>query len=201
MKGCRAFTDDEIQRIVVTLSRTRDRGWFLLGLYTGFRITELLQFQVKTVYQHNTILDEVYLSRQYMKRKREGRVIALTIEAKHVIQQLLDDVQAHGSVFPTRYLFQSQKGNNKPITRIQAGYILKAACAQLGITGKIGTHSMRKTFSLKLYQLTGDIYKVQQALGHKNPGTTLNYLPTDREAIREAMSHISYGINALTQWK
>ena len=54
------------------------------------------------------------------------------------------------------YVFRSKKGNNKPISRQHAWYILNEAAEIIGlvkkdndgriISGEIGTHTMRKTF-------------------------------------------------------
>lgn len=43
------------------------------------------------------------------------------------------------------YLFQSRKGVNSPISRIQAYRILNNAAHKIGLD-EIGTHTLRKTF-------------------------------------------------------
>jgi integrase len=56
------------------------------------------------------------------------------------------------------------------------------------LTGKIGTHSMRKTFASKVYeQLNGRLERVQKALGHKNINSTVAYLSFREEDIDAAI--------------
>lgn len=47
----------------------------------------------------------------------------------------------------TDYLFKSRKGQNEPITRIQAYRLLNAVAEKIGLE-EIGTHTLRKTFRL-----------------------------------------------------
>ena len=194
MIGCRSFTDKEIQDISDMMTNLRDRTWFLLGVNTGFRISELLSFRVKTVMKFNTIADEITVERSVMKRKREGRSIALNGDAKKILKKYLKELKKRGAITPDTFLFQSAKGENKPITRMHADHVLREACKKLKITGDIATHSMRKTYAMQMYKITGDIYKVQQALGHADIGSTLKYLPKDREAVNSAVQQISYGV-------
>ncbi|WP_298846637.1 hypothetical protein [uncultured Clostridium sp.] len=43
------------------------------------------------------------------------------------------------------YLFQSRKGGNKPISRVQAYRILNNAAKHVRLQ-EVGTHTLRKTF-------------------------------------------------------
>ena len=52
MKGCRALTADEVARVSKVFRGTytgRDRALFILGIKTGFQISELLSLQVGDV--------------------------------------------------------------------------------------------------------------------------------------------------------
>jgi site-specific recombinase XerD len=83
---------------------------------------------------------------------------------------------------------QSFGGKNRPISRIQAWYILTEAYRTNGLTGKLGTHSLRKTFANKVYEKLGhDLLKTQRALGHKNLDSTLAYLSFREDEIEAAI--------------
>jgi site-specific recombinase XerD len=57
-----------------------------------------------------------------------------------------------------------------------------------GLTGRLGTHSMRKTFAITMYQrLNENTFKVQQALGHKWITSTQAYLPINEAEISAAL--------------
>jgi len=86
------------------------------------------------------------------------------------------------------FIFRSRKGGNRPITRVQAYRILREACDACELTGKLGTHSMRKTFANKVYDaLDNDLVKTQRALGHRNVNSTVQYLSFREEEIDEAI--------------
>jgi integrase len=58
MKGCRAFTDDEVTRVSQAFRGTYaawDRELFLRSVKTGYRISELLSLQVGDVGQHGGV--------------------------------------------------------------------------------------------------------------------------------------------------
>lgn len=49
------------------------------------------------------------------------------------------------------YLFFSRKGDNEPITRVQAYRLLNTVALKIGLE-EIGTHTLRKTFRLLVLQ-------------------------------------------------
>ena len=49
------------------------------------------------------------------------------------------------------YLFNSRKGKNEPITRVQAYRILNNVAEKIGLE-EIGTHTLRKSFRLSFLQ-------------------------------------------------
>ena len=53
------------------------------------------------------------------------------------------------------FVFQSRKGQNRPINRQQAWSILREAYQSNELDGKLGTHSMRKTFADRIYDRLG----------------------------------------------
>ena len=78
--------------------------------------------------------------------------------------------------------------------RQTAHAILKTAFIEAGLNGHIATHSLRKSFAQRLYDKTGDIYLVQELLGHRNISTTQKYLGVnyaDAKAAVEAIALIS----------
>jgi integrase len=86
------------------------------------------------------------------------------------------------------YVFQSRTGVNQPIGNIQAWKIFREAAITNELTGKLGTHMMRKTFANRLYERLGhDLFKTQKALGHQNVNSTVHYLSVDQHEINQAI--------------
>jgi integrase len=76
MKGCRPLTDQEVNLISRSFSGTfakRNKALFILGVRSGFRISELLSLRVGDVLQHGKIVEHVTVARAHMKKKLEGR--------------------------------------------------------------------------------------------------------------------------------
>ena len=63
----------------------------------------------------------------------------------------------------------------------------KDAFTAAGLNGKLATHSLRKSFAQRVYEQSGDIFLVQELLGHKSVSTTQRYLGVDWASAREAV--------------
>jgi integrase len=191
MKGCRPLTDDEVALVVRSFDgtyATRDKALFVLGIKSGFRISELLSLTIGDVYAHGQVVARVTVRRAHMKRKVEGRTVVLHPDAQAAIQAWLSELATAGARLPSRYLFASRKGVNRPICRETANQILHEAYAANGLSGKLGTHSMRKTFANHVYAKLGhDLVKTQRAMGHKNINSTVSYLSFCEDDIDQAI--------------
>jgi len=187
MKGCRPLTDTEIREVVDSFYGTyaaRDRALFILGIKSGFRVSELLSLRVKDVVSGDHIMDRVTVCRRNMKRKTEGRTVLMHPDAKAALQEWIDELQDE----PDSYIFQSRKGGNKPISRYQAYRILRTLYEDCGLDGRLGTHTMRKTFADRVYKNLGnDLVKTQRALGHKNIHSTMSYMSFKDEDVDQAI--------------
>lgn len=216
MKGCYPFTPEQIRKILNYFDRksqyaARNRALFILGVMTGFRISESLSLKVKDVYQQEQIVDRVYVARAAMKGGKKldkdgkerksisasGRSVLLNKVAKKALMELLKDFYLYNGVprfgvNPDMPLFHSRKGSRtQSIDRSHAWRILNTAAFDCGIHGKIGTHSMRKTFASRMYDLLdGDLGKIQQALGHKKIDSTMQYLDFKQADVDEAIEKL-----------
>lgn len=192
MKGCRPLTDEEIEEISWSFAGKffyRDRALFILGLKTGFRISELLSLSVSDVYQYGRIVDSVTVNRRHMKRKKSSRTVPLHDMAREALADWIRQrITLLGYSYKSAILFVSNKGENKPITRQHAYYVLRRSASVNELSGKIGTHSMRKTFAKKVHSaLEHDLFKTQKALGHASIQSTLSYMSFQEEDIENAI--------------
>jgi site-specific recombinase XerD len=79
-------------------------------------------------------------------------------------------------------------GLKRAITRAQARRILKEAFSSNELSGKLGTHAMRKAFCNRTYdKLNHDLVKTQKAMGHANINSTIAYLTFREEDITDAI--------------
>jgi integrase len=195
LKGCRPLTEAE----VVDVGRSfggrwvlRDRALFVCGCKTGFRISELLSLTLGDVVSHGRITQYLSVHRRHMKKKREGRTVKLNPAAREVIEAWVAEMAMLGLTQSSTPLFLSRRrdrdGKARSISRVQGHRILREAYAANELDGRLGTHTMRKTFAGQVYERLGrDLFRTQQALGHKSPGSTVAYLSFMQTEIDEAI--------------
>lgn len=185
MKGSRPLSAQEFSALLAAIEPNRfalrDRCLLILGIRAGFRISELLSLRLRDVLQNGNLVDRVLVSKKNMKGKVEGREIALHKQAKEAIGLWVSELQKRG-LGPESFLFQSREGDNRPMNRITAWVMLTKIYKKCGLTGKLGTHCMRKTFAKKVYRDSGNnIRTTQKLLGHSSSATTEKYLESTQE--------------------
>ncbi len=191
MKGCRPLDEEEVEAVLAAFDgpyAARDRALFLLGVKSGFRISELLSLRLLDVMRAGRLLDRVSVARKNMKKKVEGRSVLLHPQAKEVLGVWIEQLRGNGYMTSDTFVFQSRKGRNAAMSRVQAYRVLQEAYERAGVAGNTGTHSMRKTFANNVHEKLGrDLLKTQKALGHKNINSTVSYLSFKQEEIDEAI--------------
>lgn len=89
------------------------------------------------------------------------------------------------------YLFVSERGSKlclSTVNRIVNRYLELAGIKNKGFT----VHSTRKAFATAVYENTGDIFAVQQLLGHSSPSTTQRYVGVAEYRKREAAMTVNF---------
>jgi len=171
MKGCRILTDNEIKLVLNELG-VRDRVLFLTCLTFGTRISEALVLTFGDV-AGNTL---------YIKSKKgsENQGFPIPDEYRNAINELKDWYLQKGIEINDKLpLFLSQKGRNESITRQLASTVIKNVSRSLNLDGKINTHSFRKSFVSKIYDLTGfNIAETKLYSRHKSLVNLEYYLKT-----------------------
>jgi len=152
----------------------RDALLFLTGIYTGFRISDILSLKVKHVYSGGVINDRIFL-----KEKKTGS------NANRVIKsELARELLSYINLFQLEqndYLFFKQLDTTTHISRQYTWYQLKKAAHRAGVDN-FGTHSMRKTFGRFAYESTKNLALVMKLLNHKSPSVTLRYIGVSQDA-------------------
>jgi site-specific recombinase XerD len=150
----------------------RDYLLFVFGINTGLKITEMLDIKVGDVLEKEDSVKNFYSYSHHETAKE----IYLNSKVK---QAILHYVQNEHLNFEN-FLFKSSK-TDKPITRQQAYRIIHQAAEAIGIEGKIGTNSMRKTFGYHAYKRGIAISILQKHFNHSTPSETLKYLGISKD--------------------
>ena len=196
MRGTRPLDNAEIRKISESFDGTfavRNRSLFMLGVSVGGRISELIALKVNDVWQNEKSVKDLLFDRSIVKGGEVSRAVPVNIDGRQAIENLIAwHAELYGSVNPTRPLFPSRnKQGWKSVTRIAAHNALKEAFEAAGLNGKLGTHSLRKSYAQRLYEQTNDIYAVQEMLGHKSVVTTQRYLGVNYASVRDASEAMS----------
>ena len=199
MKGTRPLDNDEIRRVSAAFTGTyevRNRGLFMLGVSTGGRISELLSLRIGDVYQNKKPVSDLLYSKSIVKGGEVSRSVPVNADGRKAIDEIVSwHREQYRRINATRPLFPSRHNSGTVALHRQTAHaILKTAFMEAGLNGHIATHSLRKSFAQRLYDKTGDIYLVQELLGHRNISTTQKYLGVnyaDAKAAVEAIALIT----------
>ena len=192
MKGTRPLDNQEIRQVSGSFDGTyegRNRALFMLGVSTGGRISELLGLQIGDVYQNRAPVTDLLFDKSIVKGKEHSRAVPVNRDGRQAIDDLIKwHRKEYRSIAKARPLFPSRNGQGgKRMSRRAAHDVLKHAFEAAGLNGKLASHSLRKSFAQRLYDRTGDIYAVQEMLGHKNIATTQKYLGVNYQNVRQAV--------------
>lgn len=203
-KGMRPLSNVEIEKVTEALRASdgpysiRNTGLFLLGVSVGGRISEMLSLTIGDVwdFKGNKPIDDFYFRREIVKGKEKARRIPLNRDGRNAIGMLVGWQNTYtGNIKPSDPLFLSRKsdahGNKQPFQRKQAERILKQAFENAGLTGRLNTHTLRKSFATRVYNVRRDIVAVQEALGHASIVTTRKYLGVDFGMLRSDVERIA----------
>lgn len=150
----------------------RDLSLFVLGINTGIRISDLLSLKVEDVWDEKGIKEFLYIKEM---NSDETKAYYLNKNVQHALEDYLNSYD----FLESDYLFKSKK-NNLPITRQQAYRIINKAAKEVGIPGKIGTHTLRKTFGYHAYRKGIAISIIMGIYHHHTPSETLRYIGVDK---------------------
>ena len=181
MKGTRPLDNNEIRLVSACFEGTyavRNRCLFLLGVSTGGRISELLSLRIGDVWQNIRAVSDLLFDKSIVKGGEISRAVPVNVDGREAIEALIDwHHEKYGTIAPVRPLFPSRnKSGSVAMNRQTAHEMLKQAFTEAGLNGKLATHSLRKSFAQRVYEQSGDIYLVQELLGHKNVSTTQKYI-------------------------
>ncbi|MBM4764503.1 tyrosine-type recombinase/integrase [Bacillus sp. B15-48] len=151
----------------------RDLLLFVLGINTGIRVSDLLSLKVEDLWDGITCKEFLYITDSKGEEKKAFYINSSVKREFKLYMKNNDFAQSD-------YLFKSKK-NNQPITRQQAYRIINQAAKEVGIPGKIGTHTLRKTFGYHAYRKGIAISILKSIYNHQTPTETLRYIGISKE--------------------
>jgi len=158
--------------------KPRDLCLFTLGINTAYRATELLSLRVGQV-AHLQAGDRLDL-----KQSKTGKYRPVTLNAS-AIAALDQWLAVHPDPRDTAPLFQSSRGKGA-LTVSAVSRMVKLWCADVGLKGNYGSHTMRKTWGYhQRVQKNQPVPLLMAAFGHTTQAQTLEYLCIQDDEIRD----------------
>ena len=162
----------------------RDYLLFVLGINTGLKMNEMLELKVADLIDAQGNI-KCFYSTVYVDTM-PGRDVYLNARVKGALEHYFSHCKLTGD----QYLFQSAKTKNA-ISRQQAHRIIHDAVSSLGIKGKFGAGSMRKTFGYHAYKKGVSISIIQKYFHHATPSETYKYLGISKEEITSTIIDVN----------
>ena len=149
---------------------------FMIGIYTGLRITDILNLSVSDVKNRDTI---------NLREKKTGKqkIVVLNPILKKEFREYCKTMSKEERLIP-QYM-----NPLKAISRITAYRILAKAAEEYGVEN-LGTHSMRKTYGYHMYQQYKDVVSLQKLMNHSSPSITLRYIGIEQEQINNQSKNL-----------
>lgn len=155
----------------------RDLAIVMLGCATGLRVSAIVQIN----------LDDINISQHKIRVIEKGGVGKYVYIGEKVENQLLSWIEDRGKIIDNNQcsaLFISNQ--KKRMSTECVRQLIKRNT--YNIDKNITPHKMRATCATRLYEQTGDIYLVQQQLGHKSINNTRRYAKVSEKRKRDAAS-------------
>lgn len=156
----------------------RNLAIFILGIDTSLRASDILN--VKVGQARHIKLGEHFCVRE--KKTGKDKCITMNQAVYATINSLLATMP---EAKDSDYLFQSQRGDNQPLTVPALNGLVKSWCDWVGLTGNYGAQSLKKTFGYMHHKVFDvDIETLEIMSNHTSPRHTLIY-GTQPEEVEE----------------
>jgi integrase len=146
----------------------RNYALIVTGACTALRISDLLRLKWADVYDETSQSFCAHLTMTEEKTEKQ-KTIALNQNVK----------KALSLYFPHRrgeYIFAGNREDEKPISRVQAWRIIRAAAEAIKAAGSIACHSLRKTFGYLAWKMGVLPIMLMDIFNHSSFETTRRYL-------------------------
>ena len=183
-----AMSETEVKKLLQAI----DNNPMLLnlvkvGLYSGCRISEILNIQRDDINFNSRILT-ISNKESFNTKTKLNRTIPLSEE----FSQLLKSILATKTSADNCYLFIDKRKNK--YTRGAIAKLFKPYIHKAGLNDKFHFHCLRHTFITLLIKKGVSINYVKELAGHTDIKTTMNYIHIVTDDLRDAVSKINFSL-------
>jgi len=164
------LSDEEIRAILSTFSTSpsdaRNQTLFMILLDSGLRIGELINLKMEDIHK-----DEGYL--KVMGKGRKERIVPIGSNAQRTLQRYLFRYRPKPAHQGIDNVFLSISGN--PLTENSIKLMFTRLATRSGVT-RLHAHLCRHTFATRFLTNGGDVFTLQQILGHSTLEMVRHYV-------------------------
>ncbi|MBA7591279.1 Tyrosine recombinase XerD [subsurface metagenome] len=179
----------KIRAIKGNLKRRDPRGFllFTMGINTGLRISDILKLKVEDVKERSGEIKEFLDLSE--KKTRKPRHIYINDEVENALEYYFDKTRLYDL---DRYLFTAlDSKKNVPIGRVGVWKIINKWCREVGIKGRVGTHTLRKTAGYQMRMAGVSLELIQEVLGHQNMQITKRYIGITNDEVTRVLKNFN----------
>jgi integrase/recombinase XerD len=176
------FTEAEIEQILFYLEdkdkvSERDKVVILVLLYTGLRVSELVNIKIKDI-------DLLTLNLKVVGKGGKYREVPLKAEVAAAIKVYLEGERRESKFVTSEYLLLTQRSSK--MNKDAVNKLINKHGKELNMV--IRPHKFRHTFCTRLINKGAELTTVSKLAGHSNIQTTAKfYINTSREEKQEAV--------------
>ena len=156
---------------------------FMVGIYTGLRISDMVRLRAGHVRG-----DEITLIEEKTEKEQ---VIPIATILQRVIADRTAGMDDGDYLFPSRQ--RRPDGSVKPIETRTAYGDMQLIAKRFGLRGPIGCHTLRKTFGYWHYKRNHDLEILRQWFNHASVDVTRRYIGVDVEERRKSVQGFTMG--------
>ncbi|MBR3794760.1 MAG: tyrosine-type recombinase/integrase [Clostridia bacterium] len=156
---------------------------FMVGIYTGLRISDMVRLRAGHVRG-----DEISLIEEKTEKEQ---VIPIATILQRVIADRTAGMDDGDYLFPSRQ--RRTDGSVKPIETRTAYGDMQLIAKRFGLRGPIGCHTLRKTFGYWHYKRNHDLEILRQWFNHASVDVTRRYIGVDVEERRKSVQGFTMG--------
>lgn len=166
------------QQKYLRLTQKRDIAILMIFLGTGIRVSELVGLDI----DHLDFTQNAFM----VTRKGGNQVILYYPDTvKEVLEVYLIERETVPALPGHEYALFLSLQRRRITARAVENLVKKYAQIAAPLKKRISPHKLRSTFATTLYQQTGDIYLVSDALGHADVNTTKRHYADIKESKRK----------------
>ena len=196
---------DDIYRVssyLIEQGRYRDNMLFIVGINFGLRVSDLKMLRFSDIINPNfTFKDSFPVFEKKTRNTRLRKKNRYVTINSAVVEAVTIYLEHTPGVCMSDYMFRSEsnrgKNQNNPLSTQAIDLILKGIARDLGLTNRMSSHTLRKTFCywmmVRGHNDSRRLLLLQQMLNHSSPIQTLTYIGITGEEIEEAYRSLNLG--------